>query len=74
MWRPSGISYQMYAPTRKKPRKITAGTGTLRIVPLPRYANLSPKPNCVTSCVIVSATPRAPANPPSVTMIGENSR
>jgi len=35
---------------------------------------LEPNPNCVTSCVIASATPRAPAKPPSVTMIGEKSR
>src|SRR5262245_62445288 len=54
--------------------KIQTGTGTDRMAPFPSQANSGPNPNTAKPSVISSDSPRAPANPPSVTMIGEKSR
>ena len=53
---------------------IQAGIGTESHWSLPSRAKPSPKSKRVTSWVIVSARPRAAANPPRVTMIGEKPR
>ncbi len=68
------VSYQTYTPTRNTAKKMMTGTGIPASVPSPRKSNALPNPDRVLSLVMVWASPAAPANPPSVTMTGENPR